>query len=207
MKKKQNLNKSITQLLEALDQNEENHKTNDDIIKENSKNTQNQISEKIQNHKLKIDEISSSDSDINDLLKLFKNSSKSSSSDSISDDEYSNEEEQEKEKNESQNNFNTETNKDDNDTKSIDESIYDDQHEESMEKWTPSLEYETLYKIYAYFDKMVPFTSIICTVHQCYGNIKEAVRRIAAGQVSDDISQIVNKPSDNDKDREVAYYC
>ena len=75
-----------------------------------------------------------------------------------------------------------------------------------LEYWYPSIEYETVYKIYQYFNKTVPFVSILCTIHDCYGNIEEAVFRIANGNVCKEASKLLELPPNRQKDKEAQYY-
>ena len=92
-----------------------------------------------------------------------------------------------------------------------DENLIDSQKEQeeqskNKEIWFPTIEYETIHRIYEYFNKDIPVTSILCTIHQCYGNIEEAVFRMANGQVSDDIRLLVDKPQQPNREKEYKYY-
>ena len=85
-----------------------------------------------------------------------------------------------------------------------DDNIEDDNQQKEV--WFPTIEYETIYRIYEYFNKNIPITSILCTIHQCYGNIEEALYKMANGQVDKDINQIVDKHKKPNMEKELKYY-
>ena len=79
-------------------------------------------------------------------------------------------------------------------------------NESDLEFWVPSMDYEAVYKIYSYFNKEIPFLTILCTIHECYGDLEKTVFKIAQGQTSNDVKGLLSMPSEGDKDQEMRYY-
>ena len=161
---------------------------------------------------IEISNSNSSDSQVSSVRKIKKHSkfSSDSTSDSDSISHLSKISSTKSSKNESTSSSSSESDEEEEVMqRSAPASLKKEEENEKKEKmeWNPSAEYESVYRIYDYFDKKVPFNTILCVIHQCYGNLEEAIFKIAKGETSNcKLTQLMGKPLKGDSDREAKYY-
>ncbi|EAY12128.1 AT hook motif family protein [Trichomonas vaginalis G3] len=95
---------------------------------------------------------------------------------------------------------------------SSDEEKNDFSHEEDsrinedIKQFVPSPYYETVYKIYKFFNERIPFASILIAIHQSFGDIYLAMTKLSQGQIETDINLLLKNPAPEELNKGLDYY-
>ncbi|EAX92713.1 hypothetical protein TVAG_220760 [Trichomonas vaginalis G3] len=78
--------------------------------------------------------------------------------------------------------------------------------DDTLPPFIPSPYYETVYKIYRFFDEKIPFVSILIAIHQSFGDVYEAIVKLSHGQIEQDTRLFLKNPDPEELEKGLRYY-
>lgn len=78
--------------------------------------------------------------------------------------------------------------------------------ENKRKYWEPTNEYRVLTEIRRFFDNRIDMPSILISIHKRCGNVKEAIRDLNNGRISDDPELLLDTSLDCDQSKLQKYF-